>query len=302
MNLRLHQLQALVAVVDQGGIRAAARHMHLSQAALTKSLRQLEDDAGQALLQRSSRGVHLTEAGQRLLVRARLVTQQLALAEAELQAQGDDWAGELHVALTPYLIMTHLGAAFRWFRQRHPRVAVEVAEGLAARVVPRLRDGSLDLAIVADMGDLPTGEFHMERLCTVAQHLVVRADHPVRAQPTPQALVALEWVITGPQDGFRTARVERLFAQAGLGRPSRILHADTLAALALLRSTDVISLVPAPILAQPEGRGLVALHPPGLRAEPFDLVLLSRPEVPLTPAAAYFARCLRDELSAAPSA
>ena len=52
-NLRLHQLKALIGVVEHGGIRAAARQMHLLQAALTKSLRPLEEDAGLALLVRS---------------------------------------------------------------------------------------------------------------------------------------------------------------------------------------------------------------------------------------------------------
>jgi len=61
--MKLHQLQALVGAVEHGSIRAAARAMHLTQAALTKSLRQLEDDAGVPLLVRGSRGVLLTEAG-----------------------------------------------------------------------------------------------------------------------------------------------------------------------------------------------------------------------------------------------
>lgn len=53
------------------------------------------------------------------------------------------------MALTPYVTLKHLGQAFRWFRQRYPRVSVELVEGLVSRVLPRLRDGSLDLAIVA---------------------------------------------------------------------------------------------------------------------------------------------------------
>ena len=85
MHLRLHQLRALIGVVEHGSIRAAARQAHVSQAALTKSLRQLEDDAGVPLLVRGSRGAGLTEAGQRLASRARLITRQLELADDELK-------------------------------------------------------------------------------------------------------------------------------------------------------------------------------------------------------------------------
>ena len=60
MMMKLQQLQVLVAVIDHGGIRAAARQLHLSQAAITKSMRSLEESAGTPLLVRKSRGVGLT--------------------------------------------------------------------------------------------------------------------------------------------------------------------------------------------------------------------------------------------------
>lgn len=292
MNLRLHQLRALVGVVEHGGIRAAARQMFISQAALTKSLRQLEDDAGVPLLVRSPRGVNLTEAGQRLLARASLVTRQLDLATQELRDAAGDPSGLVRVALTPYLAIKHLGAAFRAFRQRYPGVSVELVEGLVARVLPRLRDGSLDLAIVADTGDLPIGEFTAQPVLAARQHIVVRAGHPVLADPSPQALAALEWLLTGPRDGLVSSRLRAMFARAGVAPPERVLVCDTLAALSLLRNSDVGGIVPAPLLTEPEGRGLVALDLPGLDPGELRLVLLTRPDVPLTPAGAFFARCL----------
>ena len=136
MDLRLHQLRALVGVAEQGGIRAAARHLHISQAALTKSLRQLEDVAGVTLLLRSARGISLTEAGQRLLARAHLVTQQIELAGEELRQTEGGQQGRLRVALTPYLILQHLGPLYREFRQHYPQVTLEFVEGLASRVLP----------------------------------------------------------------------------------------------------------------------------------------------------------------------
>lgn len=75
---------------------AASRQLHISQAALTKSLRQLEEDAGVPLLVRSPRGVSLTEAGQRLFARTRLVTRQLDLVAVELPALDP---GELQLRL-----------------------------------------------------------------------------------------------------------------------------------------------------------------------------------------------------------
>lgn len=294
MILRLHQLRALVGVVEHGGIRAASRHLHVSQAALTKSLRQLEDDAGVALLVRSPRGVRLTAAGQRLLARASLIIRQLDLAEQELDVAMCEHQGQVRIAITPYITLGFLGQAFRWFRQRYPNVELELIEGLVSRSLPRLRDGTLDLAIVADTGDLPSGEFQSETLLRERQHVVVRAGHPVLDDPSPQALSQLEWLVTGPRDPLKSGLLRAMFEHVGTPGPSRIVFCDTLAGMTLLRETDVVGLMPEPLLRQPEVRGIVAVMTPELVPAEFYVRLLTREDVPQTPAATYLAHCLMD--------
>lgn len=293
-SMKLHQLQALVAVQEHGGIRAAARAIHLTQAALTKSLRQLEDSHGVALFVRKASGVQLTPAGQGLLTRARLVLRQIELAREELQhAQGNE-TGLVRVGITPYLMLTVLGEAFRWFRQRYPKVELRVVEGLVTRVVPGLRDGSLNFAIVGDSGDLGTDEFQRVSLLTEPQKLVVRAGHPVLLHPTASKLSALEWVLPGPYANGLDTRLSQMFTQAKVSAPSLITRCDAMAAMALVRQSDAISLMPAPLLAQPEGHGLVELSLRSIRPPPIELVQLAPSEAPLGPAAAYLARCLAD--------
>lgn len=297
--MKLHQLQALVGVVEHGSIRAAARAMHLSQAALTKSLRQLEEDSGVPLLLRSSRGATLTEAGQRLHARARLVTRQLSLAQDELRQARGDGRGVVRVGLTPYLMPRVLGEAFGWFRQRYPQVQLRIMEGLVTRVLPGLRDGSLDFAMVADTGDVSPQEFDHQPLQQVPQRLVVRAGHPVLGQASAARLRALEWVLPGPMALQPDEGIVQMFARAGQALPRQITHCDALAAMALVRQSDAVCVMPEPLLGQPETHGLVALALRTLTPPPVKLVQLSRPEVPLTPAAAYFARCLSDALQQA---
>ena len=295
--MKLHQLQALVAAVEHGSIRAAARELHLTQAALTKSLRQLEEDTGVALLIRKSRGIVLTDAGQRLHARAQLVMRQMALAQDELQQAQGDQEGTVRVALTPYLMLTVLGEAFLWFRKRYPRIQLRLIEGLVARVLPGLRDGTVDFAIVADSGDVTPQEFQCTRLQKDQQKLVVRAGHPVLLQPTAAKLAALEWVMPGPFSQGLDEGLLAMFSQAGVAPPSQITRCDAMAAMALIRQSDAMSVMPAPLLAQPEGHGLVELSLRSMRPPDIELVLLSPPDVPLTPAAAYLARCLTDAIA-----
>ena len=295
-HLRLHQLRALVAVVDTGSIRAAARALHLSQAALTKSLRLLEDSAGLSLLVRKSSGVVLTPAGQRLLVRARLVTRQIDLADAELREATGGAQSTVCIGLTPYLMLSALGAAHRGFRTRFPDTRLEVMEGLVSRVLPALREGSLDFAIVADSGDIPAKEFATERLSVQPQKIGARVGHPLHRSATASQLAACEWVITRPQ-GHGTAgddSLSVLFAQVGLAPPRTVTHCDAMAALSLVRNSDALCLFPVPLLAEPESRGIKALATTALQPSDFELVQISLPDAPLTAPAAWLAHCLRD--------
>lgn len=292
--MKLHQLHALVGAVEHGSIRAAARTLHLTQAALTKSLKQLEEEHGVALLIRKASGVQLTQAGQKLHARSQLVIRQLELAREELrQAQGQD-EGLIRVGLTPYLMLTVLGDAFHWFRLRYPRVALSVAEGLVTRVVPALRDGSMDFAVVADSGDMSLTEFDRVAFLRESQKLVVRAGHPVLLKPTASRLRALEWVMPGPYGVSLDENLSKMFAQAKVQPPALVTHCDAMAAMALVRQSDAICIMPSPLLAQPEGHGLVELSLRTLRPPQIELVQISTAGVPLSPAASYLARCIRD--------
>lgn len=292
--MKLHQLQALVAVVDHGGIRAASRALHLSQAAVTKALRQLEDEVNTPLLRRHSRGVGLTDAGERLLGHARLVTRQLTLAEEDLrQAAGDD-TGTLRVGLVPLLTMTVLPEAFQWFQQRFRRVQLQFTEGLVARVVPALREGTLDLAVVAtDEGQqLPHGLLAQE-LGHVAQCVVARSGHPLhRGGPNAPLLQDCEWLVTSSVLADAETRLGPAFSRAGLAAPPRLVSSEAMGTLALLRHTDCLSVLPRMLLGRPETAGIAEVANCPVPAPGLRLVLLQRAETPLTPAAAYFAHCM----------
>lgn len=291
--MKLQQLEALVKVVEHGSIREAARQLHLSQAAVTKSMRMLEEEAGVPLLLRRSRGVDLTEAGRRLVARARVVTRQVALAHEDLRQTGDGDTGSLRVAVSPLVTLTVLGEAFNWFRQRFRHVQVEFVDGLMQRVMPRLRDGTLDLAVVAiDAGEQLGEEFNVERLRNVPQRVVVRQGHPVLQDPTPQALVRLEWIATRPMSADRLPRLAAVFAQVGLSPPKQIVVCEALHAFALQRNSDAVSIMPEPPLNTPETRGIVAIEPCAIQPFDLELTLVSRADVPLSPAAGYFAHCV----------
>lgn len=292
--MKLQQLESLVAVVEHGSIRAAARQLHLSQAAVTKSMRLLEEEAGVALLVRRSRGIELTDAGRRLLARARVVTRQVAMARDDLrQAAGDD-TGSLRVGLTPFVTRTALGAAFGWFRQRYRNVQLELVDGLVHRVLPRVRDGSVDLAVTtADTDEVLDDAFHVERIQRMRQRVAVRRGHPVLQDPDAQALVGYEWIVTRPIAGDRQAA---MFAAANLPVPQRVIVCEGLQAMVLLRNSDGVTIMLEQLLALPEMHDIVAVDHTALHPGDLNLMLVTRADVPLTRAGEYFAHCIRQTI------
>ena len=83
-----------------------------------------------------------------------------------------------------------------------------------------------------------------------------------------------------------------MFALAGVPSPSRVVQCESLAAMTLLRNSDAVAIFPVQLLGHPETRGLVAIKACPLRPSDIELLLLTQPDVPLTPAAHYFAHCL----------
>jgi LysR family transcriptional regulator of abg operon len=300
--MRLHQLQAFVAAVEQGGIRSAARSMNISQAALTKAIRSLEDEAGFPLLTRSARGVAPTPQGLTLLERARLVCRQFALCEEELSTAGGSEAGEIRLGLTPLVVLGALGPAFTRFRKRYPDIALRIVEGLVPRVLPLLRDASLDFAIVAESGDLSPREFDARRIGHERQCFAVRAGHPALRNPTLEVLLGFEWGLTGPVRSGVNPGVDSMFERAGATAPSRLLVGDTIVLTALAHRSDLVTILPSRMLGEPECSGLRALVVPGIAPPGLDVRLVSRPDLPLTRPATYLARCVVEALEPKPPA
>jgi len=295
--MKLQQLESLVAVVQHGSIRAAARHLHLSQAAVTKSMRLLEEEAGVALLQRRSRGIDLTDAGKRLVARARIITRQVSLARDDLKQTAGGDAGSLRVGITPFVTRAALGEAFGWFRQRYRNVQLELVDGLVHRVLPRIRDGSLDLAItIGDTAAQLSDDFNVEQIQRMRQCVAVRRGHPALTAPSAAELVQYEWVATQPMGGDGQMHLSAMFASAGVSPPERVIICEALQAMVLLRSSDGVAIMLRESLALPEMQDIVAIEHTSLQPPDVALMRVTRSDIPLTRAGEYFAHCIEQTI------
>ena len=143
-------MRAFVAVVEEGGLSAAARRLHLSQPALSQTIQSLERQFGVKLLTRSSTGVTATEAGMNLLAEARAV---LARYDAAIAAMGGHAVAEgtlLRIGIPLELPSDLLPAALAALAAAHPDTRVQARHLSTAAQVAAVRAGELDLGLLRE--------------------------------------------------------------------------------------------------------------------------------------------------------
>src|SRR5579859_811810 len=145
----LRHLQVLREVARVGSLTGAAESLAYSQPAVSQQMAALERRAGMPLLDRTTRGVRLTEAGEALLRHAELILAEQNLAERELEAIAGLRGGRVRMASFPTAGAALIPAAVSLFSGRHPDVALSVLEAEPEESVPMLRAGELEVAIVA---------------------------------------------------------------------------------------------------------------------------------------------------------
>jgi DNA-binding transcriptional LysR family regulator len=119
-------MRVFESVIEKGSFAAAARSMDLSPAVVTRLVADLEEHLGTRLLQRSTRRMSLTDAGEAYIDRLRQILHDIDDADAEVSTHSDQLAGELHISAPP-VVATHLLAPMiAGFRQRYPNIVFDV--------------------------------------------------------------------------------------------------------------------------------------------------------------------------------
>ncbi|MBN3727747.1 LysR family transcriptional regulator [Burkholderia sp. Ac-20379] len=141
----IRHVRYFLAVADSGSVAAAARQLHIVQPALSRQIRDLEEELGAPLFSRSARGVELTAAGEQFALDARklMIDFQSARQRALRVAQGS--AGALRLGLSPaYGWHPAILSQINRFREAQPAISLRVEPMLAARQLTALADGELD--------------------------------------------------------------------------------------------------------------------------------------------------------------
>ena len=166
------QLRAFVALARTGSFTRTGRELHLSQSAVSHSLKALEEDLKCRLFERTGRTVRLTSAGEELLVHAEKIVAEMAVARERL-GQLNRWGhGRIQVGVTTTACQYILPGVLREFKESFPHCTVQIEPGDTPALIELLREGRVDFAIGLEPRDKTSVEFRPlfvdELVCAVS--------------------------------------------------------------------------------------------------------------------------------------
>lgn len=291
--MRLNQIRDFVSIVDAGSIRAAARANGVSHPALTKSLRQLEDDLHVQLIRRTTRGVVPTPYGRAFLGRARAIQAEVRKAEEEVRALAGEAGGTVSFSVSPASAALLAPQAIAEFLQDHPEARLRIVEGTTPALSALVRDETLDFALGNPISPALAAGLKFRALLRVPMVIAARRGHPLRAAKSLRELADARWLGLFPPGG--SGMVERGFAAANLPFPRQYITCEShVFAFELMTRTDALMPLPARVLAaQSTHRALVEIP----LQQPFPSMVVgmyTRIETRLTPLAAALARTVTE--------
>ena len=188
--MELRQLRYFVAVAETGNISRAAKEIFLTQPALSRQIKALEDEIGQCLLERQAHSIRLTPAGETLLPEARELLRHADDVLERVRAAGQ--GVRLRVGYAPSLASGTLSVAVENFTQAHPGARVELFDLSTAEMLAGLQSNKLDVVLTVG-GEGDTSGLKWTPLVRVPWKLAVNRKHPLaRRQRVTPAEVARE--------------------------------------------------------------------------------------------------------------
>ncbi len=182
--MELRHLRYFVAAAETENVSRAAVKLHVSQPALSRQIRDLEEELGFSLLSRGAKSVRLTEAGRVFLSESKAVLQRVEDAIQAAHAAATGRHAELHVGYAPTLTARILPPAMRAFQAGRSEVRVRLHDLATEEMLQGLRDGKLHLAVsVRPAGNALRG-FRFEELGHEPLRLAVAHSHPFARRRT----------------------------------------------------------------------------------------------------------------------
>lgn len=251
-RLRLRHLQLLLSLAETGNLSQSAAALNTTQPALSKWLKELENDVGLPLFERHARGLRPTAPGEALIEHARRIEAHLDTARDDMQALREGGSGLVSIGTSGVAAADTVPLAVSRLLARMPRAQVRLVESTMNQLMPQLSRGELDIVVGRSGEQYEDAQLQSETLYTELIDFVARPHHPLTQKPTLEwdDVLAYSWVVWPQGTPVRNA-LEAALAAAGRTLPTHCVESNSsVLNLTLLNNTDLLG---------------VASHRPALR-------------------------------------
>ena len=284
--MELRQLRYLVALADERHFTRAAAREHVAQPALSQQLRRLEAEVGLSLVNRTTRRVELTEAGELLVGRARRALAEVDAARADLSDLAGVRAGHVVIGAMQSLGPFDLSSVMATYFDRHPGVELTIREDVSDPLLAMLAADAVDLAFLSLAEDFDRDQFEARTVMVEPMVAVVAADHPLAGRDAIDLAELRDDRFITFREGAGLRRIlGAAAAQAGFTPQVAFESNNVLRGCALASQGLGVSIVPASDAAAPNLQvAAVPLNDPPQR----DVTLVWRRRRHHSPAARAF--------------
>jgi LysR family hydrogen peroxide-inducible transcriptional activator len=241
MTVTLRQLRYFNALARHGHFGRAAEACAISQPALSMQIKELEEDLGGVLLERSPRQVALTKFGEEAAPRVRDILRLVDELGDFARASRDRLVGRLRIGMIPTIAPYLLPKVIADLTRMHPELDIHVRETLTAKLIQELAEGRLDTAIVA----LPVSEPSLVEVALFSEHFLLVRPGEDEGTPVPSSktLRAMRLLLLEEGHCFRDQALS--FCNMQSSSPREVLDASSLSTLVQMVSAGIgVTLIP----------------------------------------------------------
>ena len=257
--MEIRELSYFTEVVERASITRAAEAIGISQPALTKCMRLMEDRLGIKLLERSTNGVTPTMYGEALYARAKSILAELSRARADIDELSGKNSGILSIGVLPSQATNLLPLAVVRLLEASPEARMRVFEKSRGDLLSSLRRGEFDLVVSVMESPSAASDLTQIPLTNDRPTVIVRRDHPAvkTGNPGLADLVSFPWLMP-PAEAARRWNLEMTFDRLGLALPAAMIECRSVPFMkAVVAQSDYVGLLPDDALTVEEKGGLI---------------------------------------------
>ncbi|UTW12602.1 LysR family transcriptional regulator [Marinobacterium rhizophilum] len=263
MNTDPRHLLQLSVIIELGSFSLAAQQLNLTQPALSRNMKILEDRVGVQLIDRSHKKVQATQAGRALAVQGHSIRMATMQASEHARDISTGKAGLLRIGVPPMLSEYLLSAMITDFLKDNPNVNAIFTSTLMVDLIDKLELGQLDVVIGPLVLSDESRGLQVQQLWSDSISIFCRKGHPLTqySRVSTQQLRGAKW-ITHPERSFLRAQMDSCLISAGLTEIGVAIEVDSpISIIAMVQNSDYLSMLPCVPLQSLVDSGVLAVLP-----------------------------------------